>query len=118
MARIRIYDPALCCPTGVCGPSVDPELTRIATAIFLLEKKGVDVKRFNLSSEPQEFVEELKVQKLLEEKGTDALPVVIVNGEVEKIGEYPSNDELASWTGLSKGELSKKDKSKNNITLL
>ncbi len=41
MTKVEIFDPALCCPTGVCGPSVDPELTRMASAVFLLEKKGL-----------------------------------------------------------------------------
>ncbi len=30
-ARIQVYDPAMCCSTGVCGPEVDPVLVRFAT---------------------------------------------------------------------------------------
>ncbi|MDG5788008.1 arsenite efflux transporter metallochaperone ArsD [Evansella sp. AB-P1] len=118
MVNIRVFDPALCCPTGVCGPSVDPELTRIATAIFLLEKKGVDIKRFNLGSEPQAFVDEKLVQSLLEEKGTDALPAILVDGEVKKVGEYPTNLELSDWTGISEQEFMKKDEKANKLNLL
>ncbi|MBU9712850.1 arsenite efflux transporter metallochaperone ArsD [Evansella tamaricis] len=117
MTCIRIYDPALCCPTGVCGPGVDPELTRIATAVFLLKKKGAEILRYNLTSEPQAFVEEKMVQKYLEEKGTEALPLVMVNGEVKKVGEYPTNKELALWTGIDEGEFQHKQQ-KNNMTLL
>ncbi|MDH3390414.1 MAG: arsenic metallochaperone ArsD family protein, partial [Desulfobulbaceae bacterium] len=30
MSGIEIYDPPMCCPTGVCGPNVDPELVQFA----------------------------------------------------------------------------------------
>ncbi|MFA9556582.1 arsenite efflux transporter metallochaperone ArsD [Evansella sp. AB-rgal1] len=116
--KIRVYDPALCCPTGVCGPSVDPELTRIATAIFLLQKKGVDIKRYNLGSEPNEFVEEPKVQAMLQEKELDALPLVLVDGEVKKVGKYPTNSELADWTGISEQYLMKKEEKRGKFNLL
>ena len=116
MAKIEIFDPALCCPTGVCGPSVDPELTRVATAIFLLQKKQVDITRYNLGTEPQAFVENTKVQQLLTEKEIEALPIVLVNGEVKKVGEYPANEELSNWTGVSLQDLKKKEK--NDLNLL
>jgi hypothetical protein len=41
MSKVEIFDPALCCSTGVCGPSVDPELVRVATAIFFVREKRV-----------------------------------------------------------------------------
>ncbi|MFD5853303.1 arsenite efflux transporter metallochaperone ArsD [Cytobacillus pseudoceanisediminis] len=97
MNKIEIFDPALCCPTGVCGPSVDPELTRMASAVFALEKKGFDIKRYNLANEPAVFADNKEVNKVLHEKGPDALPVTLLNGAVVKEGKYPSNDELAQW---------------------
>lgn len=105
MAKVEIFDPALCCPTGVCGPTVNPELTRVAVAVFTLEKKGYDIKRFNLGSEPSNFVENQNVNQILHEKGPDALPVVLMNGEILKVGEYPSNEELANWFGIQESEL-------------
>lgn len=106
MSKIEIFDPAMCCPSGVCGPSVDPELTRIATAVFSLEKLGIDIKRHNLANEPEPFIQNKEVNKLLNEKGPDCLPVVIVNGDVSKVGEYPTNEELAAWAGVDVKELS------------
>ncbi|MGG0719698.1 arsenite efflux transporter metallochaperone ArsD [Robertmurraya massiliosenegalensis] len=105
MNNVQIFDPALCCPTGVCGPSVNPELTRVATAIFLLEKKGFDIQRFNLASEPAKFVENEQINKILHGKGPDSLPVTMLNGEVVKIGEYPSNEQFATWFGVRVEEL-------------
>jgi len=52
MKKVEIFDPAMCCSTGVCGPSVDPELTRVAAAVYSLEKKGFDIKRYQLTSDP------------------------------------------------------------------
>lgn len=37
--KIEIFDPALCCSTGVCGPSVDPALIQVANAIEQLKNK-------------------------------------------------------------------------------
>ncbi|MBT2756814.1 arsenite efflux transporter metallochaperone ArsD [Mesobacillus foraminis] len=108
MSKVEIFDPALCCPTGVCGPSVDPELTRVATAIFLLEKNGHDIKRYNLASEPAKFAENEKVNKLLHEKGPDSLPITLLDGEVVMVGGYPTNEQLSGWFGVSEDELKEK----------
>ncbi|MGB3569412.1 MAG: arsenite efflux transporter metallochaperone ArsD [Priestia megaterium] len=105
MKKVEIFDPAMCCSTGVCGPSVDPELTRVASAIFALEKKGFDITRYNLTSQPDKFVDQVEVNKILMDKGPGALPVVLVDGEVEKIGSYPTNEEFAEWFGINSEEL-------------
>ncbi|WP_110111793.1 arsenite efflux transporter metallochaperone ArsD [Bacillus sp. CGMCC 1.16541] len=105
MKKVEIFDPAMCCSTGVCGPSVDPELTRVASAVFALEKKGFDITRYNLTSEPDQFVEQEIVNNILMSKGPDALPVVLVNGEVAKEGSYPTNEEFAAWFGVEESDL-------------
>ncbi|MCM3587413.1 arsenite efflux transporter metallochaperone ArsD [Mesobacillus maritimus] len=112
MNIVEIFDPALCCPTGVCGPSVDPELTRMASAVFLLEKKGHDITRYNLATDPAKFAENEAVNKVLHEKGPDALPMTVLNGEVVKTGAYPSNEQLASWFGVAEEDLKEKKASK------
>jgi len=117
MNKVEIFDPALCCATGVCGPSVDPELTRVATAIFLLEKKGYDIKRYNLGFEPAIFVENKEVSKVLHEKGPNSLPITLVEGEIVKIGTYPTNDEFAESFGVQTEELSEKPKPRLTIDL-
>ena len=33
MKKIEIFDPAMCCPTGLCGPNIDPEIKRIGVVI-------------------------------------------------------------------------------------
>lgn len=101
MTAIRVFDPAMCCSTGVCGPSVDPQLVRFAADLDWLKTQGVSVERFNLSQQPAAFAEDAAVKAALEAKGEAGLPLVRVNGEVKSIGVYPSRDELAAWAGLS-----------------
>lgn len=108
MKTIEIYDPAMCCSTGVCGPSVDPELMRVATLINAYSKKGIEIKRYGLSTEPQAFVLNKIVTNLIQSEGAEVLPVVILEGEITKKGEYPSNEEFAAWTGVA---LDQEDKS-------
>jgi arsenite methyltransferase len=43
--HIQVYDPAMCCSTGVCGPDVDPALVRFAADVKWLQERGVPVER-------------------------------------------------------------------------
>ena len=98
--RVEVFDPALCCPTGVCGPSVDPELTRISSDLLWLAGQGVAVERFNLAQQPQAFVANPKVASILREAGEVALPLVLCEGQVVATGRYPSREALATAAGL------------------
>lgn len=97
MKQVEIYDPAMCCPTGVCGVSVDPDLIRLATVLNALKEKGLVVKRYGLSTEPQSFVANSVISALLQKEGADVLPVTLVDGVVTKTKVYPTNEELAEW---------------------
>jgi len=100
MIAVRVFDPAMCCSTGICGPSVDPQLARFAADLDWLESQGVSVERFNLSQQPAAFADDVAVKTALETKGEAGLPLVKVNGEVKSSGTYPSRDELAAWAGV------------------
>ncbi|MEN6463161.1 MAG: arsenite efflux transporter metallochaperone ArsD [Syntrophomonas sp.] len=97
MKKVEIFDPAMCCATGVCGPSIDPELLRIAIVIDSLKEKGIIVKRHNLTNEPQEFISNKVISDILQKEGADILPVTLVDGEIAKTKEYPTNEELSMW---------------------
>lgn len=96
---IRVFDPAMCCSTGVCGPSVDPELARFAADVDWLEKQGVKVERFNLSQQPAAFAETPAVKEALA-RGTEVLPLVLVGDRVAVEGSYPSRETLAALAGV------------------
>lgn len=101
MPALQVFDPAMCCSTGVCGEDIDPALTRLATDLKFLKSQGVAVRRFNLSQEPQMFVDTPAVYKLINEEGADILPAFVVEGEVVHAGSYPSREQLMAWVGLS-----------------
>lgn len=48
MKKIEIFDPAMCCPMGLCGTNINPELMRIAVVIETLKRQGITVIRHNL----------------------------------------------------------------------
>jgi AhpD family alkylhydroperoxidase len=98
MAKVEVFDPPMCCSTGVCGPSVDPALAAFAADLAWLAEQGAEVERHNLSQEPQVFAEREFVRALLAERGDDALPAVVVDGELRSSGRYPSRQELSSWS--------------------
>lgn len=95
--KIEIFDPAMCCSTGVCGPSVDPELVRIQEALRQIQKQApaVEVQRFSLSNDPLAFVNNTVISALLQNEGPQCLPAVLVDGECLSKGCYTENDQLA-----------------------
>jgi len=105
MSKIEIFDPAMCCSTGLCGVSVDPELLRVSTTINTLTKKGATIIRYGLSSEPQAFVDNKKVNEYLMKEEVEVLPITVVDGEVVKTKKYPTDEEFAKWAGVSTAEI-------------
>ncbi len=100
MTTLAFYDPPLCCSSGVCGPTVDPRLPRVAADLAWLGRQGVAVERFNLAQQPQAFAANPVVTAALREHGNDCLPLVLVNGAVVSRGCYPTRTELARLAGL------------------
>ena len=101
MKKIEIFDPAMCCETGICGPSIDQELLKVATLIQALKDKGADISRYGLANNPQKFVENKVVNELLQTEGAEVLPLVLVDGKVAKKKAYPTEAEFLAWTNLS-----------------
>jgi len=94
--KIEIFDPAMCCSTGVCGPSVDPELVRVQETLRQIQKQAPDVTvvRYGLSSDPQAFVANSVVTELLKSAGPECLPLAFVDGKLISQGGYPGNEQL------------------------
>ena len=99
--RLEVFDPAMCCATGVCGPEVDPKLVRFAGDLQWLREQGIEVQRFNLAQNPAAFVEQEQVKQALTEKGEAALPLLLVGSQVLASGEYPERSRLADALGLN-----------------
>ena len=100
MAKMQVFDPAMCCSTGVCGPSVDPALTRFAADLEWLKSKGAEVERLNLAQQVAAFTANEKVKHALSSQGTKSLPMILVDGRVVASGGYPSRADLAKFVGV------------------
>ena len=101
MPKLEIFDPPLCCPTGICGPSVDPALLKFAGALAWLRRQGVVIERRNLAQEPEAFAANDTVKRLLDERGDGVLPLTLLDGRVVATGVYPTKEELAAATGVA-----------------
>lgn len=101
MKTIEVFDPALCCSSGVCGVDVDQKLVDFATDVDWAKKGGAQIERFNLSQQPMVFAERAVVKGMLERTGEDALPLTLVDGEVALAGRYPTRADLARWAGIA-----------------
>lgn len=110
MKKMSIYEPAMCCETGLCGVGIDPELLRISTVLGSLKKKGIEVKRYNLNNYPQEFVKNVEINKLIMGDGVDSLPATIVDGKIVKTKKYPTNAEIIELLGVPKEYLGEEQK--------
>jgi hypothetical protein len=100
MKTLEIYDPAMCCSTGVCGPDVDPVLVTFAADVKWVAEQGITVRRYNLGQEPQAFAANAAVIKAME-GGMDQLPIVAVDGHIVSTGVYLSRAQLAAKLGLT-----------------
>jgi len=96
MKKLEIYDPPMCCSSGVCGPKVDPVLPRFAGDLEWFKAQGVSVARYNLAQQPMAFAENPVVREALEKEDTACLPLILVDGKIVSRGTYPERDALGT----------------------
>jgi hypothetical protein len=101
MKKVQVFDPALCCSSGVCGTDVDQNLVDFSANLDWAKQQGLTIERFNLAQQPMVFAENTAVKGLLERSGEAALPITLVDGEVAFAGRYPGRDDLARWIGVT-----------------
>ena len=100
MSTIRVYEPALCCNTGVCGPDVDEALVTFTADLGALKDLGVDIERHNLANDPTAFATDDTVRAFLRVAGSDGLPLTIVDGVTVMTGGYPAREQLLRFAGV------------------
>lgn len=101
MLKLEVFDPPMCCATGICGNNVDPKLVTFASDLEWLKKQGIDVVRYGLSFEPNKFVENETVKNTLQREGNDSLPILIADNQLVYKGIYPSREQLASACNIN-----------------
>ncbi len=101
MPTIRIFEPALCCNTGVCGPDLDEALVTFTADLAHLKELGVDIERHNLANDPTSFATNDTVRAFLQVAGSDGLPLTLVDGVTVQTGTYPAREQLERFAGLT-----------------
>ncbi|MCK7491500.1 MAG: arsenite efflux transporter metallochaperone ArsD [Comamonadaceae bacterium] len=96
MPRIQVFDPAMCCSSGVCGAEVDQKLVAFAADVAWAQQAGAQIERFNLAQQPMAFAQDATVGAFLQRSGAEALPLILVDGEVALAGRYPQREELGA----------------------
>lgn len=95
--ELAIYDPPMCCPTGLCGPELDVELLAIKENLMKLGKEfgeQLTTTRYMLTNDGPKFMEHPEIMQDMQNQGIEVLPVTTVNGKVVKKGAYPDFEEL------------------------
>ena len=93
-ADVEFFDPPMCCPTGLCGPTVDQALLDTNEMIQTLQRNNLRVERYQMTSRPSLFLANAEVMKLIREQELQALPITVVHGKIIKVGAYPTLDEI------------------------
>lgn len=103
MKKLEVFDPPMCCSTGICGTDIDPVLPRFAADLEWLQTQGVSVERHNLAQEPGAFVANESVNAALHREGNGCLPLILVDGHIFSRGGYPDRIALAGYVGVNVG---------------
>jgi len=103
MKSIQVYDPAMCCSTGICGTEIDPDLVNFASMLNQLASHGVTIERHNLGQQPLAFAQNAVVKELLGKEGVEVLPLVFLDGKIHFKGRYPTRDERPDFIRAALG---------------
>lgn len=102
--ELVIFEGAMCCSTGICGPEPDKTLIELNESLKRLHKEFGDLKitRASMSSNAQMFLETPEVLELVKKSGPDILPITMMNGKIVSIQKYMRHDEMkevieANW---------------------
>jgi len=95
--KVDVFEPAMCCSTGICGTEVDEALLRFAADVDWFKAQGGEIERHNLSQQPMEFVDHPVARAFMERSGEQGLPLILLNDEIVLAGRYPTRSELARW---------------------
>lgn len=95
--KIVIYDPPMCCSSGVCGPNPDNTLIEFQEVFTKLKKSGINIERYVITQSPEKFKENPEVIKLIQQQQLKVLPITTVDDSVVKTGGYPTSEEFNSY---------------------
>ncbi|KPP96439.1 MAG: arsenical resistance operon repressor ArsD [Bacteroidetes bacterium HLUCCA01] len=94
--KVEIFEPNLCCSTGVCGPTPDKALVNLQEMVSAAKKAGVTIHRYAINQQPLAFTGNDVIRAYIKENGTGNFPVTLIDGKVVKEKAYPDLQELAA----------------------
>ena len=94
--NLIIYEGAMCCSTGVCGPEPDKELIEFNETLKKINKEFSDLKitRASLTYDVKMFLENKEIFQLVKENGKEILPISAINGKIIAKKKYLKLNEL------------------------
>ena len=101
MPEIHVYEPALCCNTGVCGPGLDERLVTFTADLAHVNAAGGQVQRHNLANDPRAFVTNDAVRNFLHLAGSEGLPLTMVDGVTVLTGAFPTREQLTRYAAVA-----------------
>jgi arsenite methyltransferase len=113
MTKVEVFDPPMCCSSGVCGPNVDKSLVQFSATLEWLRSRGMQVERYNPTQQYEAFVASATVVKAINEYGTACLPLILVDGEIVSSGGYPGKQELAAMAGVENERTTEKERARS-----
>jgi hypothetical protein len=98
MAKIDliIYEGAMCCSTGICGPEPDKVLIDFNETLKKIQHEfnEVNVVRASISFNVNMFLEKNEIIELVKEQGPEVLPITTINGRIIAKQCYLTYEEL------------------------
>jgi len=95
--KLEIFEPSLCCPSGVCGPEPDKALIDFQNTVVMLSKAMVEVKRYAINQAPLAFTGNPTVKQFITTEGPGKLPLTLLDGKIIKKGSYPNVEDLSGY---------------------
>ena len=103
MKTIQVYDPPMCGSPRTCDTEVDPDLVNFAAMLSKLGTRGLKIERYTFGQQPMAFAQNPAVRALLEKEGTEALPLILLDGQVQWKGHYPTSEECPGFIRAALG---------------
>lgn len=63
-------------------------------------KNGVDIQRYSLAKNPQQFLNTPVIKEFLNSSGMESLPVTLLDGKLVMAGKLPTREDIARWAGI------------------
>ena len=95
--EVIVYEGAMCCATGVCGPEPDRELMEFNETLKRLTSEyngNLRLMRASLVFNSLLFFANAEIARLLKENGPAILPITTVNGTIMAKQKYMTYEQI------------------------